>query len=446
MGRSGKSPANEFKVGDLAEFLINEVDNEKQTISGTLSQVPEVQAAIVSLNAKTGEIVAMVGGYDFHTSKFNNATQGLRQTGSCYKPFVYTAAVEAGMTPESIVSGAPIKRGGWSPSNYGGSKSHGNVPMKVALAKSYNIAAVHLLDQVGIQAGAQMVRRFGITNPMAPSLPSALGASEASLLEMVSAYSVFPNKGMRVQPHLIRKVMNRDGSLLEEWGKTTYRVTSEYVALTMVEMMRGVVSGGGTAGNANAAGHPLAGKTGTVNDETDVWFIGYTPTYVTGVWMGNPLRKESLGKGMTGGHGALPYFNAFMSQFMKDKKRETFEDAPPIPSDIKALIERKKREEQEKLDIADENGRRTGITFTPTRRTNTGTTTTTTTDSTVTETGETGGDTTTVKPQGNPTPAPRNNDTPKNPVPQNTPVKKPETQQEKPTGTQRKGKKGGGDN
>ncbi len=447
MGRSGKSPANEFKVGDLAEFLISNVDNEKKTVSGTLSQVPEVQASIVSINSHTGEVVALVGGYDFHTSKFNNATQGLRQTGSCYKPFVYTAAVENGMTPNSIVSGAPIKRGGWSPSNYGGSKSHGNVPMKIALAKSYNIAAVHLLDQVGIQAGAQMVRRFGITNPMAPSLPSALGASEASLIEMVSAYSVFPNKGMRVQPHLIRKVMNRDGSLLEEWQKTTYRVTSDYVALTMVEMMQGVTRGGGTASSASAGGHPLAGKTGTVNDETDVWFIGYTPTYVTGIWMGNPLRKESLGKGMTGGHGAVPYFNAFMVPFMKDKKRETFEDPPPIPSDIKSLIERNKREEQEKLETADDKGKTTGITFTPTTRrkptSGGGTTTSTKTESTDTDTGE-GGNDTSVKPQNNSTPVPRN-DTPTKPVPNNTPTKKPEVQ-EKPAGTTRKGKKGGGDN
>lgn len=450
MGRSGKSPKEELRAGYLAEFEILNVDDENQTISAKLSQVPEVQAAIVSINAKTGEIVAMVGGYDFHTNKFNNATQGLRQTGSCYKPFIYTAAVEWGMTPDMTVSGAPIKRGGWSPSNYGGSKSHPNVPMKVALAKSYNIAAVHLLDQVGIQAGAQMVRRFGITNPMAPSLPSALGASEASLLEMVSAYSAFPNKGLRVQPHLIRKVVNRDGSLLEEWQKTTYRVTSEYVALTMVEMMQGVVRGGGTASNASAAGNALAGKTGTVNDETDVWFIGYTPTYVTGVWMGNPLRKESLGKGMTGGHGALPYFNSFMNAFLKDKPKETsFPDPPPIPAEIKAKIERNKREEQEKLEKADEAGRNTGITFTPTtpRRTRpaTGGTTSSGDETPVTETGESGNDTPTVKPNSNPTPVPR--ETPNRPVTTNTPaVKKPETQ-EKPQGPQRKGKKGGsGDN
>jgi penicillin-binding protein 1A len=225
--------------------------------------------------------------------------------------------------------------------------------MKIALAKSYNLAAVHLLEQVGIQAGGQMVRRFGITNPMAPSLPSALGASEASLLEMVAAYSTFPNKGVRIQPHLIRKVYSRDGTLLEEFDGSSSKVTNEYVALTMVDMMRGVTAGGGTASGASAGGQPLAGKTGTVNNHTDVWFIGYTPTYVTGVWMGNPLRKESLGRGITGGGMALPIFNAFMNPFMKGKPRESFPQTPSMPSDMRTLMERNKREELEKLERAD---------------------------------------------------------------------------------------------
>lgn len=365
MGRSGRRPKDELKPGFLAEFLVKKVDRTNQVLEVELQQVPEVQAALTCINSHNGEIVAMVGGYDYHTNRFNNATQGLRQTGSAYKPFIYTAAVEDGMTPDMVVSGAPIKRGGWTPHNYDGSLSHGNVPMKIALAKSYNIAAVHLLEQVGIQAGAQMVRRFGISNPMAPSLPSALGASEASLLEMTAAYSAFPNKGVRMTPHLIRKVYSRDGSLLEQYENQSTKVTSEYVALTMVQMMRGVVSGGGTASGASAGGFPLAGKTGTVNDHTDVWFIGYTPTYVTGVWMGNPLRKESLGAGMTGGHGAVPYFNAFMIPFMKDKPRDSFPGVPPMPNDIKALAERNKREELEKLEDADLAGKKTGIVFTP---------------------------------------------------------------------------------
>ena len=363
MGRSGKRPKDELKPGLLAEFLIKKVNNESQTLEVELSQVPEIQAALVTINSHNGEVVCMVGGYDFHTNRFNNATQGLRQTGSAYKPFIYTAAVEDGMTPDMIVSGAPIKRGSWMPHNYDGSLSNPNVPMRIALAHSLNIPAVHLLEQVGIQAGAQMVRRFGITNPMAPSLPSALGASEASLLEMTSAYSTFPNKGIRMTPHMIRKVYSRDGSLLEDWDNSSSKVTSEYVALTMVDMMRGVTGPGGTAPGASAAGQPLAGKTGTVNDHTDVWFIGYTPTWVTGVWMGNPEKKENLGSYMTGGHGALPYFNAFMDVFMKGKPKESFTQPPPIPADIKALIARNKREELEKLEEAEIAGQKTGVTF-----------------------------------------------------------------------------------
>ena len=363
MGRSSKGPKEELKPGFLAEFLVKGVDKEHQTLDVELMQVPDVQAALVSINSHNGEVVAMVGGYDFHTNKFNNATQGLRQTGSSYKPFIYTAAVEAGMTPDTIVSGAPIQRGGWQPHNYDGSTSCPNMPMKTMLQKSMNIGAVHLMEQVGIQAAAQMVRRFGITNPMAPSLPSALGASEVSLIEMVAAYSSFPNKGIRMTPHIIRKVYNRDGSLLEQYDNGSSKVMSEYVALTMVEMMRGVVNGG-TGSGASASGQPLAAKTGTVNDHTDVWFIGYTPTYVTGVWMGNPERKENLGNNMTG-HSAIPYFNAFMDPFMKGKPIEKFPSPPPMPADVKREAEMRKREELEQLQEADTSGKRNGITTTP---------------------------------------------------------------------------------
>jgi penicillin-binding protein 1A len=463
MGRSRKTPRDEFRPGLLPEFEVLDVDDQNQTLKVQLSQVPEVQAAIVSINAKTGEIVAMVGGYDFYTNRFNNATQGLRQTGSAYKPYIYTAAVEWGMTPEMTVSGAPIRRGGWTPHNYDGSLSHGNVPMKTALAKSYNIAAVHLLDQVGLQTGAQMVRRFGITEPMKPILPSALGATEASLLEMTSAYSVFPNKGIRVQPHLIRKVLDRDGNVLEQWEKTTYKVTSEYVAGTMVDMMRGVTQGGGTASGASAGGHPLAGKTGTVNDHTDVWFIGYTPTYVTGIWMGNPTKKTDLGSNMTGGHGAVPYFNSFMIPFMKDKPRDSFDKTPPMPPEIKELTEQRKREELEKLEKADEEGRRVasstpgakiytggttrrknGSVTTSSSSSNSSTTTTTTTDNANTTT-------TTTEPKTG-TETPKTTTDKPNPEPKKTEqptVRKPETNNEpRPKVTEppkKKGKKGDDD-
>ncbi|MBA2702261.1 MAG: PBP1A family penicillin-binding protein [Blastocatellia bacterium] len=346
MGWSKRQPKDEFKPGYLAEFQIKEVDKKSRRLKVELTQVPAVAGAMMTLNAKTGEMVTMVGGYDFYaTSKFNNATQAYRQTGSAFKPFIYTAAVEWGMTPDTTVSGAPISIGSWQPHNYDGSAGNGDLPLKMALAKSMNVPAVHLLQTVGIQTGAQMVRRFGIKVPMAPYLPSALGATEVPLDQMVSAYSAFPNKGIRVAPHMIRRVLDRDGAVLEEWEKTTYKVVNEYVALTMVSMMRGVVEFG-TATAARSLGVPLAGKTGTVNDHTDVWFIGYTPTYVTGVWMGYPGRKRPLGNEMTGAAGALPYFIDFMKDFLKDKPKEDFPKPSAMPEDMKELYRQRQRELQ----------------------------------------------------------------------------------------------------
>jgi penicillin-binding protein 1A len=340
-----RSPRSEFRPGYLAEFIIREVDKKNRKLRVEFSPVPSVEGALMTLNAKTGEIVAMQGGYDFLSNKFNNAVQAYRQTGSAFKPFIYTAAIEWGMTPDTTVSGAAININGWQPHNYDGSLSCGDMPLRTALAQSMNIPAVHLLQTVGIQTGAQMVRRFGIKVPMAPYLPSALGATEVPLDQMVSAYSAFPNKGVRVEPHMVRRVLDRDGAVLEEWEKTTYKVVNEYVALTMVTMMRGVVQGG-TASAAQALGLPLAGKTGTVNDHTDVWFIGYTPTYVTGVWMGYPGRKKPLGNEMTGAHGALPFFMDFMKDFMKDKPKEDFPKAPSMPEDMKEMFKQRQRELQ----------------------------------------------------------------------------------------------------
>lgn len=188
-----------------------------------------------------------------------------------------------------------------------------------------------------------MVRRFGVKVPMSPYLPSALGATEVPLDQMVSAYSAFPNKGIRVEPHLIRRVLDRDGATLEEWERTTYKVMDPYVALTMVSMMRGVVTGG-TATAASVLPHPVAGKTGTVNDHTDVWFIGYTPTYVTGVWMGYPGKKKPLGDDMTGGKGALPMFVEFMKTFLTDKEKEEFPKPPEMPEDMRELYRQRQRE------------------------------------------------------------------------------------------------------
>jgi penicillin-binding protein 1A len=344
---TGRQPRSEFKVGFLCEFHIKEVNEGAHRLSVELSQTPAVEGAMMTINSHNGEIVTMVGGYDFNRNKFDNATQAYRQTGSSFKPYIYTAAVEWGMTPDTVISGAQITRGSWTPHNYDGSTSCGDVPMKIALAHSLNIPAVHTLDMIGIQTGAQMVRRFGITVPMAPYLPSALGATEVPLIEMVSAYSTFPNKGVRHEKHLIRMVLDRDGNTLEEWQPTTFKVVSEYVALTMVKMMRGVTAPGGTAPAASSVGVPVAGKTGTVNDHTDVWFIGYTPTYVTGVWMGYPGFKKNLGSDMTGGHGALPIWVDFMKDFLKNKPKENFDEPPKMPEDIRELYMQRQREQAE---------------------------------------------------------------------------------------------------
>jgi penicillin-binding protein 1A len=348
MGWGKRSPGTEFKPGYLAEFEIKEFDKKAHHLKVELVQIPAVQGAMMTLNAKTGEIMTMIGGYDFLTNKFNNAFQAYRQTGSAFKPFIYSAAIEWGMTPDTTVSGAPIvdrTNPDWKPHNYDGSLGCADMPLKTALAHSMNIPAVHLLQTVGIQTGAQMVRRFGIKVPMAPYLSSALGATEVPLDQMVSAYSVFPNKGIRVEPHMIRRVLDRDGAVMEEWEKTTYKVFSEYVALTMVSMMRGVIQGG-TGSGAQVLGVPLAGKTGTVNDHTDVWFLGYTPTYVTGVWMGYPGRKKPLGNEMTGAAGAMPYFIDFMRDFLKDKPKEDFPKAPTMPEDMKEMYKQRQRELQ----------------------------------------------------------------------------------------------------
>ncbi len=367
MGWGKRAPRTEFKAGYLAEFIIKDIDKKSRRLKVELNQIPAVQGAMMTENAKTGEIIAMIGGYDFLTNKFNNAVQAYRQTGSAFKPFIYTAAIEWGMTPDTIVSGAPISINGWTPHNYNGSTSNGDLPLKTALAQSMNIPAVHLLQTVGIQTGAQMVRRFGIKVPMAPYLPSALGATEVPLDQMVSAYSAFPNKGVRVEPHLIRKVTDRDGAVLEEWEKTTYKVVSEYVALTMVSMMRGVIQGG-TASAASSLGVPLAGKTGTVNDHTDVWFLGYTPTYVTGVWLGYPGRKKPLGDDMTGAKGALPMFIEFNKEFLKDKPKEDFPKAPSMPEDMKEMYKQRQRElalERAQMTAEEEEENKTDETTTP---------------------------------------------------------------------------------
>ncbi|HVF92471.1 MAG TPA: PBP1A family penicillin-binding protein [Blastocatellia bacterium] len=338
---AGGSPSKLLKKGDLAVFKVVKADNEKKTLEVNLDQIPSVDGALTCIDSKTGEVKAIVGGYDFSTRKFNNATQAERQTGSVFKPFLYAAAIEYGFTPDTVVSGAPFTdpSTGWSPHNYDGGAGGGMLPLRNALQQSLNVVAVRLMHMVGVDKAAEVVKRFGLPNPMKRVLPSALGATEEPLLDMVSAYSAFSNYGVRVQPHLIRRVTDSDGNTLQELKPQTFKVISPYVAAQMQDMMRGVVTGGtATAimGNKELAGRMVCGKTGTVNDFTDAWFIGYTPSYTAGVWIGYPGMKRTLGNKEAGGVAALPMWIHFMEKFMKGKPNDKFQKSPPPDKEILA--------------------------------------------------------------------------------------------------------------
>lgn len=330
---TNRAPAKLFRRGDLAQFKVEEVNEAGRQVKVTLEQIPEVQAGLVLVENKTGAVRAMFGGYDFATNKFNHATQAFRQTGSVFKPFVYATAIEEGLKPEDQVDDSPFKRGNWEPHNYD-KRFMGRLTLRNALAKSRNIPAVRILDEVGINPAQQMVRRLGLPNPMAPFLPSALGATEEPLLGMVSAYSAFPNGGVRVEPTRILKIVDRNGKVIEEEEPKSYKVLSDYVAYTMVDMMREVVRSGTATAASGLAGGQIAGKTGTMDDYTDAWFIGYTPTVTCGVWMGYPVKK-SLGNGMSGSSAALPFWLDFMRAYLKDKPQGKFQSVPRVPDEIR---------------------------------------------------------------------------------------------------------------
>ncbi|MFN0121338.1 MAG: penicillin-binding protein 1A [Blastocatellia bacterium] len=332
---TGKPPAKLFRVGDLAVFMVEEAGDSELTMRVTLEQIPRVRGGLVLVENKTGAIRALFGGYDFATDKFNNATQAFRQTGSVFKPFVYATGIEEGLKPEDVVDDSPFKRGSWTPMNYD-KRFMGRMPLKKALAQSRNIPAVRVLDEVGVNNAAQMVRRLGLPRPMAPFLPSALGATEEPLLSMVSAYSTFPNGGVRVEPTRIMKIVDRDGKTIGESDPKSYKVMHEYVAATMVEMMREVVRNGTATGANGVGGAEIAGKTGTVDDFTDAWFIGYTPAVSCGVWIGME-EKESLGNGMSGANAALPFWVDFMRKYLSMSGGQgKFRSIPKVPDNIRA--------------------------------------------------------------------------------------------------------------
>jgi penicillin-binding protein 1A len=311
-----KKPNEILAVGDLAQFSIQEL--RETTARVQLEQLPAPQGAMIAIDNTTGEIKAMVGGYSFEDSKFNRATQAYRQVGSSFKPYVYSAAIEKGSSPFDTIVDAPftVISGGqaYSPHNYD-EKFEGTITLRRALAGSRNVPAVKLAEKVGINAVVDMARRFGISSALPPYLPLALGAADMKLVEHVSAFTVFPNDGIRIDPHMIRKVTSYDGALLEEAHPEVHDVLAPDTARTMTAMLEEVVQFG-TAMKAKVIGRPTGGKTGTTQDFTDAWFIGFTPQITAGVWVGFDDKQISLGKRESGAQAALPIWIEFMQQGM----------------------------------------------------------------------------------------------------------------------------------
>jgi len=318
-----------FAIGDIVYVKVLSLDAARKA-RVSLEQDSGAEGALVALDNATGEIKAMVGGRDFNFSKFNRATQALRQVGSSFKPYVYTAVIDQGGTPDETVMDAPVTfetpGGPYIPHNYD-DKFEGLITLRRALAQSRNIPALKLADRVGIRTVIDYARRFGVTSNIPPYLPVALGSAEITLMEQTSAFSVFPNDGVRIAPRYIKKVTDYEGRVLEEGFPDIKDVIGSRTARIMTSMLREVVLHG-TAAAAAKMPYSLAGKTGTTNDFTDAWFVGFSPTLTCGVWIGYD-EKKSLGPKESGGHAALPIWIQFMNVALAGKDQGEF---PPPPA------------------------------------------------------------------------------------------------------------------
>jgi len=320
------APSRILKTGDIAWFRVVSLDNDNKSATLLLDQRPRVEGAIIILENSTGEIKAMVGGYDFAASEFNRAMQAMRQVGSTFKPILYSAALENGLTSLSPIIDEPVSYTDglgrlWSPANYD-QQFKGTITIRQALAESRNVPAVKIADWLGIQNVIVMARRFGLSGRLEPYLPLALGACEATPLEMASAFTVFPNLGFSAKPYFIRLVENYDRVKKEEHFPEVRQVLDPENAAEMLDLLQNVVENG-TATAAKSLGRPLGGKTGTTNDFTDAWFVGFTPSLTTAVWIGYD-EKKNLGDRQSGGVVALPIWIDCMEEILKDTPAEDF--------------------------------------------------------------------------------------------------------------------------
>jgi penicillin-binding protein 1A len=325
----GRSLPQLLSVGDIVYVQVLSLGPNFQ-VCVSLEEDSGVQGALVAIDNTTGGIKAMVGGRDFNLSKFNRATQALRQAGSSFKPYVYTAAIDRGAMPEDTVVDAPITftnaSGSYSPRNYD-EKFEGTITLRRALAESRNIPALKVANSVGISKVIDYVHRFGISAKIPAYLPIALGAVDLTLMEQTSAYSAFPNDGIRLAPIYLRKVTDYDGRVLEEKYPGVQDVISQRTSRIMTSMLREVVLHG-TAAAASRMKYSLAGKTGTTNDFTDAWFVGFSRSLTCGVWVGFDAR-QSLGEKETGARAALPIWMQFMNTTLRSLDRVEFPAPPP---------------------------------------------------------------------------------------------------------------------
>lgn len=324
-----------FLPGDVDTFLIKSVKG--RAVQAKLDQVPDVQGAMLVFDNQTGAIRAMVGGYDFNTSKFNRAVQAERQVGSSFKVYVYAQAFLDGIKPFDTIVDSPISfpsaTGTWAPHNYD-NKYEGSIDLIRALAESRNVPAVRLLARVGIDQVIKLCRRFGLTSRLVPNLPLALGASDLTLLEHTSAFTTFPDDGLHMTPRSVERVTDYDGRVIDEFRPEVTDVLPAPISRLMVSMLREPIeypTGTAVRARSLAAQYDIAGKTGTTNDFTDAWFIGFSPSITCGVWVGFDDHR-TLGDKEEGSHVALPIWMQFMSQALQDRPVEKFTDSPVLTS------------------------------------------------------------------------------------------------------------------
>ena len=308
-----KTPGELFKVGDVIEVSLKKMVGDVAQM--TLEQTPLVEGALLSLDPRTGAVRAMIGGYDFLRSEYNRATSARRQPGSAFKPMIYAAAINQGLSP-----GTPIVDSGvvynendpdlvWRPENYD-QKFEGLITLRQSLAQSRNAATVRLLEKIGINPVLDLAQNLGITAPLANDLTLALGSSGVTLQELTAAYGTFFNQGIRLEPYTIESVLDSNGQVLEMHVPDPRAVMTKESAYLIANMMEDVIQRG-TGQAAKDMGRPLAGKTGTTNDFTDAWFVGGAPNLVTGVWVGfDEIR--TLGDRESGARAALPIWMNYM--------------------------------------------------------------------------------------------------------------------------------------